>query len=350
MSEQFEYDVLVFVGRFQPFHIGHKKVVQLALNQAKEVLILIGSSFRARDIKNPFTFDERKSMILNSFFTNRIQVRPLRDYLYNNSKWMAEVQKNVDDVASHHQTVDINKKPKIGIIGYEKDSSSWYLREFPQYKFVDVGRNYVDTIHATTIRNNWFSGQSPRFSTGVLDDNVHSFIYSEFSKKEYERLVREYENNVKTKQQWQGTTPYEVIFQTVDAVLIQSGHVLLVKRRSAPGEGTWAIPGGYLNANERIEDGMIRELREETKIKVPDPVLRGSIKARHRFDAPNRSIRGRIITDAFLIELPPGPLPQVKGADDALKAKWVPLAAFEKMEDQMFEDHNDIINYFLGRV
>jgi bifunctional NMN adenylyltransferase/nudix hydrolase len=175
-------------------------------------------------------------------------------------------------------------------------------------------------------------------------------MYEKFSQKEYQRLQREYEVINKVKQEKASGYKYPIIDQTVDAVVVQSGHILLVKRKSAPGEGLWAIPGGYLNVNERIIDGMIRELREETKLKVPDPVLRGSIKASHTFDAVNRSLRGRIITNAYLIEIEPGKLPSVKGADDAAKAKWVSLADFEKMEEQMFEDHFHIVSYFLRGV
>ena len=57
------YDALVFIGRFQPFHKGHESVVKEALKQAKEVIVVVGSSFEARTLRNPFTFEERKSMI-----------------------------------------------------------------------------------------------------------------------------------------------------------------------------------------------------------------------------------------------------------------------------------------------
>ncbi|NCV82699.1 MAG: NUDIX domain-containing protein, partial [Actinobacteria bacterium] len=62
--------------------------------------------------------------------------------------------------------------------------------------------------------------------------------------------------------------PYPPIFVTADAVVIQSGHVLMIKRRSEPGRGLWALPGGFVNANtdKSVEDAAIRELREETGI------------------------------------------------------------------------------------
>lgn len=54
-----KYDALVFIGRFQPFHNGHRAIVDAAIEQAREVIIVVGSSFAARNIRNPFTFEER---------------------------------------------------------------------------------------------------------------------------------------------------------------------------------------------------------------------------------------------------------------------------------------------------
>ena len=143
-----------------------------------------------------------------------------------------------------------------------------------------------------------------------------------------------------------GICSYPPTFVTTDAVVVQSGHILLIQRKAAPGKGLWALPGGFLNPRELIVDGILRELHEETKLKVPKPVLRGSITKREVFDDPGRSERGRIITHAALIQLPPGELPSVKGSDDARKAKWMPIA--DLREDVMFEDHYHIINHMLG--
>ena len=63
MSENYKYDYVVFIGRFEPFHIGHQEVVQRALEIAERVIILVGSSNQPRTIKNPWTFGNRKEMI-----------------------------------------------------------------------------------------------------------------------------------------------------------------------------------------------------------------------------------------------------------------------------------------------
>lgn len=54
-------------------------------------------------------------------------------------------------------------------------------------------------------------------------------------------------------------------FVTVDSIVLKSGHVLLVRRKSAPGKNLFAFPGGYLQQNESLVDCAIRELREETE-------------------------------------------------------------------------------------
>ena len=153
---------------------------------------------------------------------------------------------------------------------------------------------------------------------------------------------------IECKKQYAGLK-YAPIFVTADSLVIQSGHVLMIKRKAEPGKGLMALPGGYVNANtdRSVEDAAIRELREETKIKVPDPVLRGNIKDSRVFDAIDRSPRGRIITHCFKIVLPDGELPKVKGSDDAEKAKWIPIS--EIKSENCFEDHFDLIQWGLGQ-
>jgi bifunctional NMN adenylyltransferase/nudix hydrolase len=178
----------------------------------------------------------------------------------------------------------------------------------------------------------------------------------EFEKTEfYIELREEHLFNVEYRKPYKNAK-YPPIFQTVDAIVIQTGHVLLVRRGARPGKGLWALPGGFLNPKERLFDACIRELREETGIKVPEPVLRGSMVFKEDFDYPDRSLRGRTITKGFLFKLPDFvvdgkiSLPKVKGADDAEKAWWVPLDEVLKSPELFFEDHWQIITYMLGRL
>jgi bifunctional NMN adenylyltransferase/nudix hydrolase len=185
------------------------------------------------------------------------------------------------------------------------------------------------------------------FLKGVVPESTFDFLTTFKTTEEYAQIIRERKFIAEHNKQYAGLR-YPPIFSTADAVVICSGHVLMIKRRAEPGRGLWALPGGYVNANtdKSVEDAAIRELREETQIKVPAPVLRGSIVRSKVFDAIDRSPRGRIITHAFYIQLPDGELPKVKGSDDAEKARWVPIA--EVKSEECFEDHYEILQHFLG--
>lgn len=333
-------DALVFIGRFQPFHNGHAAVIRTALEQAKEVVVVVGSSFAARNIRNPFTFQERKEMIKSVFPTERVKVVPVSDYPYDDNKWVKAIQKVVDETIPHAQDV--------GLIGHSKDSSSYYLKIFPRWKnHVEVPN--VDNINATDIRKVILTSMDYTDFEEldyVMPKAALALMANLLGKPEFKVIRAEYEMVKKYKEAWK-VAPFPPTFMTVDAVVVQSGHILLVKRGDMPGKGLWALPGGFLNQEETMLDGAIRELKEETKIKVPVPVLKGSIKDSKTFDAPNRSQRGRTITQAFYIDLGFGDeLPKVKGSDDAEKAFWVPFN--EVKQEKMFEDHFFIIDNFLN--
>lgn len=339
-------DALVFIGRFQPFHNGHKAVIEAALKQAREVVVVVGSSFAARNIRNPFTFQERKAMIETVFPQEAgiakhydrlkcLHVVPMSDYPYDDTKWIAAVMRAVKSAVPHAKD--------IGLIGHSKDSSSYYLEIFPEWKnHVEVAN--VDNINATDIRKDLFNLINPFAHGELMPPEALQKMRDAMKGDWWPVLLKEYDMIQKYKAAWK-SAPFPPTFMTVDAVVVQSGHVLLVKRGDMPGKGLWALPGGFLNQEETMLDGAIRELKEETKIKVPVPVLKGSIKRSKTFDAPNRSARGRTITQAFFIDLGMGDLPKVKGSDDAEKAKWIPIANLK--QEMMFEDHFHIIDEFV---
>jgi bifunctional NMN adenylyltransferase/nudix hydrolase len=346
-----EFDLLVFVGRFQPFHNEHKRIIDIALQKSKNVLVLVGSAGKARTIRNPFTFEERADMIRGSFDASdslNLIIKPLYDKTYNDAAWIKQVQTVVLDTALHVANNGSSfhasgyNDIKVGLIGASKDNTSYYLKMFPQYKSVNV--EIEADVHATSIREEFLAAKS--FNRGLLPKNVVNFMIDFIGTDEYVRLRDELQFVRDYKKQW-AVAPYPVKHATVDSVVEQSGHILLVKRKAEPGKGLWALPGGHLNEFEKQLDGAIRELREETKIKVPEAVLRGSIRDHETFDDPYRSTIGRVITKAYHFKLADDvTLPRVKGADDAEKAKWVPIS--ELREEDFFDDHYFIIQYFLG--
>ncbi|HEX2124920.1 MAG TPA: nicotinamide-nucleotide adenylyltransferase [Nitrososphaeraceae archaeon] len=86
----------LFVGRFQPFHLGHLATVKFALNRVKELVIVIGSAQTSHEMRNPFTAGERIQMIRNSLVADsevdirRILLIPVSD-IYIHSLWTYQV-------------------------------------------------------------------------------------------------------------------------------------------------------------------------------------------------------------------------------------------------------------------
>jgi bifunctional NMN adenylyltransferase/nudix hydrolase len=340
------YDLLIFIGRFQPFHNSHYAVLQSALQRAKHVLILVGSANRVRSPKNPFTAREREVMIRATFpeADDRLRITSIKDYPYMEDLWLRGVQDAVDlaarEVGAEH----------VGIIGHTKDESSYYLKAFPQWEQIDVPN--FEGRSATELRDLILSPNGPGTDL-VLESALPApclHFVREFQRlPQFKTLVREYQFIQNYRNQY-AACPYPPTFVTVDAVVVHSGHILLVERRAMPGEGLLALPGGFLGQDERLLDAAIRELKEETRLKLPVPVLKGSLRGSRVFDDPDRSQRGRTITHAFHFEFPTGPLPAVKGGDDARRAKWVSLSDFYALDGQMFEDHWHIGTSFLGGV
>lgn len=91
--------------------------------------------------------------------------------------------------------------------------------------------------------------------------------------------------------------------------------VALIQRKNLPYKGKWAIPGGFIEGNETLEEGAARELYEETHIR--DVYL----EQFHTFSAPKRDPRGRVITVAFFALVNPDHY-EISASADAAKAEW----------------------------
>lgn len=360
-----KYQLAVCIGRFQPFHHLHKQLIDQSLNIADKVIIVLGSHQTAPNIKNPFSATHRELMIKSCFEQaeqERLIFKPVRDHSYAENLWISEVQNIVreaqeselesrgikfNDVKHNSKLLDI----KVALVGHMKDSTSYYLKLFPQWTFEPM---YVESkeskvLNATDIRKLWFEGEDYKL---FVPDPVAAELESFAKTPTYAELKKEYSFNKQYKADTRFVgAPYDPVFVTTDAVVTAMGHVLVVKRGFNPGKGLLALPGGFLQPDLTLIDNAVKELREETKIKLNSEVLKSKVKTSHVFDHPYRSLRGRTVTHAYHFELNPNMvdgLPIVKGGDDADKAFWLPISSIADYEDKFFEDHMQIIRFFTG--
>jgi bifunctional NMN adenylyltransferase/nudix hydrolase len=339
-----QYDYAVYIGRFQPFHLGHLSVVKKALEVADQLIIVIGSAKHARNIRNPWTAPERAQMIRAALDEDAMyEVVTVRDHLYSDAMWVADVQRAVGEAIRFREQFSPNlHRPKVTMVGHLKDRTSLYLDQFPQWPLTHVP--LFNHIHATQVRETYLTKGSNALD---VPEPVREWLLGwEKAHPFYNHLKEEWKFVADYKDSWYDT-PFPVQFNCVDSVVYRSGHVLLVKRGGWPGKGQWALPGGFVNEHERTLDAALRELKEETGILVEKSALLVGVQGSKTFDHPDRSLRGRTFSHAYFFNLGSGELPQIQGADDAVEARWWTLADIYQMEDMMFEDHVAIIEHFL---
>lgn len=114
-----------------------------------------------------------------------------------------------------------------------------------------------------------------------------------------------------------------------DAVIIEDGKVLLIRRGVEPFKGQWAIPGGRLEGDETAEECLQREAKEETGLDVQPEALVGV------YSDPTRDPR-KIIAITYLCRRVGG---EVQSGDDAAEARWFPLNALPPLAS----DHGKMV-------
>lgn len=341
MSDTYHY--AIFIGRFQPFHIGHLFVFEAALKQAKQLIVLVGSSGGARSLRNPWTFAERAELIRSALpptLRDKVTLLPLHDYTYNDNAWVNAVTETVEN---HVSTTNLT--PSIALVGHDKDETTYYLRLFPHWDYIEVGN--LAGINATRVRHNYFKSTSPHtFASDILLPATQQWLQQFAKTKDFAELVAEFRAIEHFKSSW-SNTPYPVIFTTTDALVRYHNEILLITRKHYPGKDLLALPGGFLDKEETLYDSCIRELTEETHLAVSSETLHRALVRHEVFDNPKRSTRGRIVTCCYYFDLSfLTKKPKAYADDDAKSLTWLTISTLPR--ERFFEDHYFIIQQFIN--
>lgn len=149
-----------------------------------------------------------------------------------------------------------------------------------------------------------------------------------------EEVLMEFENKAASIQS-QFENQWKKPSVTADGIVIRGNDILLIKRGREPFKGAYALPGGFLNYGERLEECVTREVAEETGLKTSIVSLVGV------YSAADRDPRGHFVTAVYHLQPVSGTL---RAGDDASAAAWVPMDHLPKFAF----DHGKIVQEFLG--
>ena len=121
---------------------------------------------------------------------------------------------------------------------------------------------------------------------------------------------------------------------TVDGIAIMDGQIILIKRKSQPFQGQYALPGGFVEYGETVETAVVREFQEETGLQTRVKHLLGV------YSSPDRDPRGHTVSVVFELEVTGGKL---TGGDDASEACQFDLTKLPKLAF----DHDAMVADFL---
>jgi len=150
-----------------------------------------------------------------------------------------------------------------------------------------------------------------------------------------EEVLAEYDNRVASLRS-QFDNHWRKPSVTADGIVLKDGRIVLIRRRNDPFKGSHALPGGFVDYGERLEDCVVREVLEETGLKTRVVGLVGV------YSDPGRDPRGHFVTAVYELRTIGGSL---KPGDDASSAEWVSVDDIPAMAF----DHGQIIADFLAK-
>ena len=372
----------VYIGRFQPFHKGHKAIVDLTVKMMKPgdtFTIIIGSADQQETERNPLSASQRKEMLSIELEGYPVTISTINDSPYNSDLWieclcakMLDFKSATHDDFLEKQEDFIKGFSNICIVGMENveeyiDRITKYYTYAPTEHF-DLGINShifseLDTrtsVHGSSIRTLACSedrGHLENFYSDIkdlVDEKVLAYLKTvNFPLIVYNAYIKgiNYAESTGCK--------YNSCFMTVDNIVFDKflDQVLLIKRKD---NGKLAIPGGFAEPYMNMKDNALRELEEETSITakmLKDAFVKIDELEPTLIDAPYRDPRSshkcNFVSAVYVWQSKVNALknfiPYVKAGDDAVDTVWLSKEECEDLPAWCFHaDHKKIICKLLG--
>lgn len=352
-----KYHYAVTLGRWSIFHPGHRDTVDQCLDLADKVIMIVGSAFESRTFKNPWTFEERVSMILSNYdpkFHNRFIFEPLPDSPYDDDAWYDYIERDImskydrtnaifvehakDDSSFYVKAINdrsifanwIDPKPSANAYNHKYINASDHRHQLFAFGY-DEWEKFNDRELHKYGSDNWVQPETREWIANWIANNPE--IYAELS-AEYAAIL----DYRRTMERLADYYPYPINVCASDIVLLNQDRVLLVVRGGTFGKGKLALPGGHLELNETVEQCALRELHEETGLRYNI----SDLLAMRTFSNPKRSDRWRVISHTGLI-IDNGPRPCAIANDDAQEVLWMDLSELNANRHRFFDDHYHMI-------
>ena len=376
----------VYIGRFQPFHKGHKAIVDLTVKMMKPgdtFTIIIGSADQQETEHNPLSASQRKEMLSIELKGYPVTISTINDSPYNYDLWieclcakMLGFKSATHDDFFEKQEDFIKGLSNICIVGMENveeyiDRIIKYYAYAPTEHF-NLGINShifseLDTqtsVHGSSIRTLACSedkGHLENFYSAIknlVDEKVLAYLKTvNFPLIVYNAYIKGINYAAST------GCKYNSCFMTVDNIVFDKflGQVLLIKRKD---NGKLAIPGGFAEPYMNMKDNALRELEEETSITakmLKDAFVKIDELEPTLIDAPYRDPRSshkcNFVSAVYVwqskVDALKNFIPYVKAGDDAIDTVWLSKEECEDLPAWCFHaDHKKVIckllswNYF----
>ena len=279
-------------GRFNPLHNGHIYLLEHACKNNDIVKIAKGTAQKSYTTKNPCTWQEVKEMFDN-LKNPKLEFYSIMD-IHDRKNWVKHIQDIVGD---------------FDVVYLGPDNPDKELYEKEGHKVITIPKTH--SICGTSVREKIAKGEQYKH---LIPETTQKVI-DKYSIEERIKVLNKIYRNPPT---------------AVDLVLEYQGGLVLVKRKNPP--YGWALPGGFQEMDESLENTAVREAKEETGLDIKP------VKQLKVYSEPNRDPRMHVNSVAFIAK----GYGKLKAGDDAKEAR---IATLDNLPELLFDHPKRIEEY-----